>query len=78
MLDAAREQIGHRRGPLEDRAHPVRDGIGVAVGPARRGQLLELVEEQDQPPPVRARHALGQLEGEVERSLRVLGREARA
>ena len=77
VLDAAGEQVRDGRGALEDRAHPVGHGVRVAVGAARGCQLLELVEEQDQPAPVGLRHLLGQLERQVECAVRVGGGESR-
>jgi hypothetical protein len=77
VLDAAREQIAHRRAALEDRAHAVRDRVGVAVGAPGRADLLKLVEEQQQPALVGGGNALGQLERQVERSVGVLRGEPR-
>ncbi len=75
MLPANRYET--ERAALEDRAHAVGHGVRVAVWAPRGGELLELVEEEDEPPPVRARNALGQLERQVERALGVARREPR-
>ena len=70
MLPANRYETDVRA--LEDGAHAVGDGLRIAVRLPRGGQLLELVEEEDQLLPVRHRHPLGQLEREVERALGIL------
>ena len=77
VLDASREQVRDRRGALEDGAHAVGDRLRIAVRLPRGGQLLELVEEEDQLLPVGHRHTLGELEREIERALRILGGKAR-
>jgi len=50
MLDAPREKATHARGGVECLAQPLGDLLGVAVGAA--GQLLKLVDQQDQLPVV--------------------------
>ncbi len=77
VLDAAGEEVRDGGRALEHGPHPVGDRVRVPVRPARRGDLLELVEEQDQAPPVGRGHSLGQLERQVQRALGVLRGEPR-
>ncbi len=69
MLDAAREQACHARGSVEGLAQPLGDLLGVAVGAA--GELLKLVDQQDQLPVVALGDPLGQFEGEAQLQQRV-------
>src|ERR1035437_916354 len=59
MLDASREQAGHTRGGVHCLAQPLSDLLGVTVGAA--GQLLKLIDQQDQLPIVALGDPLGQL-----------------
>lgn len=78
MFEAAGEQIADARAPLEYRAHTLCDGVGVAVRAPIAGDLLKLIEEQDQSMPVGLRHSVWQGQRQVERPLGVLGCEARS
>jgi hypothetical protein len=53
VLDRHGEQDRDRRRVLQDCPQLAGDRVGIAVGLARRGELLELVQEQDQPLAIR-------------------------
>jgi hypothetical protein len=66
VLVAAGEEKADVGGALEDRPHPLGDGIRVSVGLTRVGHLLELVDEHDRVPAVGRRDPLRQRERIVE------------
>ena len=70
VLDRPGEQDRDRRGVLQDRAQLAGDRVRVAVGLAWRGELLELVQEQDQPLAIGGGDPLQQLERVPERAIR--------
>ena len=70
VLHRAREEHADVRRALEDRAQLARHHAGVAEEPA--GDLLELVEEDDQPLVVGGGDALEQLERRAQRAAGVL------
>lgn len=69
VFDGAGEQDADVRRALEDSAHLPRQHARVAVEAA--GHLLELVEEEDEPPVVGRGDPLGQLPSRGERARRV-------
>ena len=77
VLVAACEEEADLARALEDRPHPLRERVGIAVGLARVGDLLELVDEQDHVLAVLLRDPLRQAERVLEVALGIAFGEAR-
>ena len=62
VLETAGEQVAHAGRALKDRAHPLGETVGVAIGLLPARDLLELVEEDDHRLAVRSGYTRGQRE----------------